>query len=146
MGELVHAAQYRGVTTYQDIAVIMGLPLQGNHMSRETGRMLGEIAQDEFNAGRPMLSAVVVGVDGKPGPGFYNLARGLGRLSDEDDQLVFWEQEREAVYNAWRRPLPKKKKDQKPVSGKKKSAPPVDTLVKGLRVSNQNEILKKMKE
>ena len=26
LAELVRAAQYRGVTTYQDIAVIMGLP------------------------------------------------------------------------------------------------------------------------
>ena len=29
MAELVHAAEYRGITTYQDLALIMCLPLQG---------------------------------------------------------------------------------------------------------------------
>ena len=41
LAELVRAAEYRGVTTYQDIAVIMGLPLKGSHMAKETGHMLG---------------------------------------------------------------------------------------------------------
>lgn len=76
MAELVRAAQYRGVTTYQDIAVIMGLPQKGSHMGREIGQVLGEIAEDEVNSGRPMLSAVAVNVQGKPGPGFYR-GRGL---------------------------------------------------------------------
>jgi len=60
LAELIHAAEYRGVTTYQDIAVIMGLPLQGAYMGRETGHVLGEFSEDEVNAGRPMLSAVAV--------------------------------------------------------------------------------------
>jgi hypothetical protein len=104
--ELVRAAQYRGVTTYQDIAVIMGLPIRGSHMGAETGHILGEIVEDEVNAGRPMLSAVAVGVSGKPGPGFHALARQMGRLSEVADELAFWERERAAVYDAWRRPLP----------------------------------------
>ena len=51
LAELVRAAQYRGVTTYQDIAVIMGLPMQGSHMGAELGWVLGEIA--EFLRPRP---------------------------------------------------------------------------------------------
>jgi hypothetical protein len=78
--ELVHAAEYRGVTTYQDLAVIMGLPLQGSHMGKETGHVLGEISEDEVNAGRPMLSALAVSVSGKAGPGFFALAKDLGRF------------------------------------------------------------------
>lgn len=74
---------------------------------KEVGQMLGEISEDEVHAGRPMLSAVVVGVSGKPGPGFFGLAGDLGRLSDGGDQQAFWEQERDAVYDAWRRPFPK---------------------------------------
>jgi len=35
--ELVRAAQYRGITTYQDIAAIMGLPQTGSHTGRQTG-------------------------------------------------------------------------------------------------------------
>ena len=107
LSELVRAAQYRGLTTYQDLAVIMGLPMKGSMMGRETGWILGEIAEDEVSAGRPMLSAVAVGVDGKPGPGFYNLARELGRVSSGEEDLSYWTKERDAAYVAWKRPLPR---------------------------------------
>lgn len=106
LGEMVRAAQYRGVTSYQDLAVIMGLPLKGSYMGAEVGHVLGEISEDEVAAGRPMLSAVAVGVNGKPGPGFYALARDLGRLPEGADEETFWRTERHAVYDAWRRPLP----------------------------------------
>jgi hypothetical protein len=106
LAELVRAAQYRGLTTYQDIAVIMGLPLKGAHMGAETGHILGEISENEVQAGRPMLSAVAVGISGRPGPGFYTLARQLGHLAAGEDELGFWERERQAAYEAWKRPLP----------------------------------------
>jgi hypothetical protein len=108
LAELVRAAQYRGLTTYQDIAVIMGLPQSGNHMGKEVGWLLGEISEDEVNAGRPMLSSVTVGANGKAGPGFFGLARELGRLPVNGDESEFWERERAAAYDAWRRPLPAK--------------------------------------
>jgi hypothetical protein len=107
LAELVRAAQYRGVTTYQDIAVIMGLPMKGSHMGAEIGWVLGEIAEDEVKASRPMLSAVAVGVSGKPGPGFFDLARELGKLRKSEDEQPFWRKERDAAYEAWKRPLPK---------------------------------------
>lgn len=107
MAELVRAAQYRGLTTYQDIAVIMGLPQKGSMMGKETGWILGEISEDEVSAGRSMLSAVAVGVSGKPGPGFYALAHTLGRLRSDAEDLSYWEMERQAAYAAWKRPLPK---------------------------------------
>ena len=97
------------MTTYQDIANIMGLPLSGNRMGSEVGHILGEISEDEVGAGRPMLSSVAVGVNGKAGPGFYTLARELGRFSPKSDEMAFWEHERSAAYAAWRRPLPKAK-------------------------------------
>lgn len=101
LAELVHAAEYRGVTTYQDLALIMGLPLQGSHMAREIGLVLGEISEDEVNAGRPMLSSVAVGVSGKPGSGFYELAKQLGKFSGQpDDEESFWRQERQSAYEA----------------------------------------------
>ena len=105
LGELVRAAQYRGITTYQDIAVMMGLPTKGSHMGAEIGHLLGEISEDEVNAGRPMLSAVAVGVSGKPGSGFYTVAQGLGKLHEGQDEVAFWQRERDAVYETWRRPL-----------------------------------------
>jgi hypothetical protein len=107
LGELVRAAQYRGVTTYQDVAVIMGLPITGSHMGKETGQILGEISEDEVRANRPMLSVVAVNVGGKPGPGFFNLARAFGRLTQDEDEDAFAE-ERCQVYEVWRRSLGKK--------------------------------------
>jgi hypothetical protein len=107
LAELVRAAQYRGSTTYQDIAVIMGLPATGSHMGKETGQILGEISEDEVAAGRPMLSSVAVGINGKPGSGFFLLARDLGLLQPGEDETVFWQRQRDAAYQAWRRPLPK---------------------------------------
>jgi hypothetical protein len=106
ISDLVRAAEYRGLTTYQDIAVLMGLPTSGSHMGSETGRILGEISEDEVRAGRPMLSAVCVSVDGKPGPGFAGLARKLERLKPGEGASEFWERERKAVYTVWKRPLP----------------------------------------
>lgn len=103
--ELIQAARFRGLTTYQAIAQIMDLPLKGSYMGREVGQMLGEITENELREGRPMLSAVAVGVSGTPGPGFAGLARTLGKLTSEDkaEEKAFWEQEREAVYKAWAR-------------------------------------------
>ena len=86
LGEPVRAAEYKGVTTYQDTAPIMKLPQRGSHMGREVGHILGEISEDEFQAGRSMLSAVAVNVNGKPGPGFFTLARELGRPCREDEE------------------------------------------------------------
>ena len=59
LGELVRAAQYRGFTTYQDIAPLVGLPQSGQHMGKEIGLILGAIAEDEVLAGRPMLRTVI---------------------------------------------------------------------------------------
>jgi hypothetical protein len=107
MAELVRAAQHRGLTTYQDVAVIMGLPIRGSHMGRETGQILGEISEDEVAAGRPMLSSVAVSMEGRPGPGFFALARQLGRLAGDESDAAFWERERQVVYATWKRALPK---------------------------------------
>jgi hypothetical protein len=105
LAELVRAAQYRGVTTYQDIALIMGLPLTGSYMGKETGQVLGEIAQEEVKSGRPILTAVVVGVNGRPGQGFYDLAHRSGRARSASEDQEFWKRELESVYATWKRPL-----------------------------------------
>jgi hypothetical protein len=99
--ELVRAARYRGVTSYQRLAQLMGLPLSGNRMGSEVGKILGEISEDEVGYGRPMLSAVAVGVSGRPGPGFAALARQLGLLDADGDADRFWEQECRRVYATW---------------------------------------------
>ena len=106
LAELVNAAQYRGVTTYQHIALIMGLPTEGNDMGKQIGAILGEISEDEVRAGRPMLSAVAVKTTGRPGQGFFPLAEKLGRAPGGEADREFWKRERNAVYEAWKRPIP----------------------------------------
>lgn len=61
-------------------------------------QMIGDISTEEDEAGRGMLSAVVVNKrDRRPGPGFFTLARSLGR--DADDELTCWSEELHKVYN-----------------------------------------------
>ncbi len=73
-GELITAARYRGTVTYQELAALMRLPLQGSYMGAEVGHVIGEISEDETLQGRPMLSALVVSAtNGSPGPGFFGL-------------------------------------------------------------------------
>jgi hypothetical protein len=99
--ELITAAKFRGTVTYQEIAQLVGLPLVGNYMQKEVGRLLGEISMEEVANGRPMLSAAAVGVSGNPGAGFFNLARELGKLGDDNEE-GFWEAELKAVYETWK--------------------------------------------
>ena len=83
----------------------MGLPLSGSYMSNVVSRIIGEISENEVRNGRPMLSAVCVGVSGEPGSGFYGWAREIGRLksSRKEDEKQFWQDELKAVYAAWER-------------------------------------------
>jgi hypothetical protein len=103
--ELVRAARYRGTVTYQEVAELIGLPIVGAYMGKEVGHVLGEISEDQHQHGRPMLSALAVGVDGLPGEGFFKLATSLGKFTGygDTDHRRFWEQERSAVYEIWQK-------------------------------------------
>ena len=76
-------------------------------MGSQLGHLLGEISEDEVNNGRPMLSAVAVNTQGIPGPGFYALARDLGKEFDDsrEGRLKFWKSELGIVYEVWKRTL-----------------------------------------
>jgi hypothetical protein len=99
--ELITAARYRGVITYEDVAALMGIFTLGAHLGKETGQVLGDISEDEHRAGRPMLSALAVSVNGKPGPGFAGLALDLGLIASEADWERFWRKQCEEVYKLW---------------------------------------------
>ena len=108
--ELLNAAKYRGVVTYQELAKLIGLPMTGGYMAGVLGKILEAISTAETQSGRPMLSSIAIGVGGKPGPRFWNLARELGKLTSEDEQS-FWENECEAVYDTWKVTLREKPKE-----------------------------------
>lgn len=63
--------------------------------------MLGEISSEEDSAGRGMLTVIVVHKEGdmQPGPGFFDLAKRLGR--DTTDVLRCWIEELKRVHRYW---------------------------------------------
>lgn len=62
---------------------------------------LGEIASEEDEAGRGLLTVVVVHKHGdmQPGPGFFELAKSRGR--DTTDILKCWVDELHKVHALW---------------------------------------------
>lgn len=63
--------------------------------------MLAEISSEEDAEGRGMLSVVVVHKHGDmlPGPGFFELAKSLGR--DTSDIVTCWVEELQKVHSHW---------------------------------------------
>lgn len=110
--ELIHAARKRGTVTYQELAHVVGLPLQGSYMGKRIGEILGAVSQNEVALGRPMLSAVAVNVNGVAGPGFYGLAREWGMLQSEDatEEKAFWQAQKAECYRVWQQQFPKQEK------------------------------------
>ncbi|MDE3230070.1 MAG: hypothetical protein KGO05_09315 [Chloroflexota bacterium] len=103
--ELIHAARHRGTVTYQEVAELIGIQTYGSYMGHEIGAYAGVISMNEVRHGRPMLSAILVRVDGVPSGGFFDLARQLGRLNSDDEahQQAFLAAETQAVYHTWKR-------------------------------------------
>lgn len=103
--ELIYAARHRGTATYQELAELIGIQTFGSYMGREIGKYAGVISMNEVSHGRPMLSVLIVRVDGVPSVGFFDLAKQLGKLDSDDDarQQAFLEAETKAVYDTWKR-------------------------------------------
>lgn len=103
-GILINAARHFGKATYQEIAQACGLPTAGSYMGSVVGEILGAISKNELAHGRPFLSPLVVGVSGKPGPGFYAWAKELGALEESQDEEAYYSQECEKIYEEWKTP------------------------------------------
>jgi hypothetical protein len=101
--ELIRAARHRGTVTYQELAHVVGLPLTGNYMGKRLGAILGAISQNEYNQGRPLLSALGVTTAGKPGGGFFTLAQEFDLLETDDPaaQNALWENQVQECYDTW---------------------------------------------
>jgi hypothetical protein len=101
-GILIDAAKHQGFATYQEIAQAIGLPTAGSYMGRKLGELLGSISENERKQGRPMLSAIAIGVNGKISEGFFSWAKKLGCLNEGEDQQAFWENECKKIYKEWK--------------------------------------------
>lgn len=106
--ELIKAARHRGTVTYQQLALVVGLPVTGNYMGKRLGELLGTISENEVKQGRPMLSALAVNTSEKPGPGFMPWAEQLGLLNKGDDPTAFWKEQCNACYQTWKQHYSKK--------------------------------------
>ncbi len=98
---LAERARMRGMMPYSElVAKITAINFDPNDYA--FFHFLGEISKEEAEAGRGMMTALVVHKDGdmQPGPGFYELAKSLGR--DVSDDLVCWVNEFKKVHEAWR--------------------------------------------
>lgn len=97
---LAERARMRGMIPYSDLVARIGA-IDFDPQEFAFFHFLGEISREEANAGRGMMTALVVHKAGdmQPGPGFYELAQELGR--DVKDITACWVQEFKIVHAAW---------------------------------------------
>jgi len=97
---LIDRARVRGMIPYSELVnQVDTITLEPDSFA--LAAMLGEISTEEDAAGRGMLTVIVVHKDGdmQPGPGFFELARTLGR--DTSDILRCWIAELHSVHRVW---------------------------------------------
>ena len=91
---LVERARHRALITYSELARnVTGVELPTEGWSGHLFWLLGQIAMDEAQAGRPLLSALVVRKqEGTPGLGFFQAAGNAG-IGDGTESEALWVQE-----------------------------------------------------
>lgn len=97
---LIERAKLRGMIPYSDLATkIKSIRVEAH--DQRLFHLLGEISSEEDAAGRGMLSVIVVHKTGdmQPGPGFFDLAKRLGR--NTSDLLKCWVDELRRVHAVW---------------------------------------------
>lgn len=97
---IIAVARRKTLITYSDLAAAITVCDLPPHDTR-LADLLGEISTEEAHAGRGMLTVAVVHKTGdrRPGPGFFKLAKSLGRDTDDRDRL--WIDELTRVYDVW---------------------------------------------
>jgi len=97
---LIERAKLRGMIPYSELVKhIKAVQLEAHDVRLD--HLLGEISQTEDEAGRGMLSVIVVHKVGdmQPGRGFFELATKLGR--DTSDLVTCWVRELKKVHATW---------------------------------------------
>lgn len=77
---LISVASKRSIIRYSELCQKASLRLDMAIPAHrgEIGHILGNISAHEYDAGRPLLSSVVLSVGGEQGDGFFKLAEELG--------------------------------------------------------------------
>lgn len=99
-GVMLEVAKANRTIAYSDLVAKIGAIEIGAHDPR-LFHLLGEVSSEEVNASRAMLTAVVVHKSGdmQTGPGFYKLAKSLGRGAG--DEFECWVRELKSVYETY---------------------------------------------
>ncbi len=97
---LIDVARRKGRIAYSELAAQI-TAIQIDAHDPRMFHLLGEISTAEDKARRGMLTAIVVHKSGdmQPGPGFFELAKSLGK--DTSDILVCWITEFNKVHDYW---------------------------------------------
>ncbi len=101
---LVERAKVRGMMPYSDLVrAIHSISFDAHDVRLNT--LLGDLSTEESQAGRGMITALVVHKVGdmQPGPGFFDLAERLGH--DPSDFLAFWISQVKKVHAYWEKHL-----------------------------------------
>jgi hypothetical protein len=94
-----HARRGIDITYSELVAKLKSIHLDARDPA--LSHLLGQVARDEDSAGRGMLSVFVVHGSGdrQPGPGFFDLAKQLGRNTSNVTKC--WLSERDKVHAYW---------------------------------------------
>lgn len=97
---LIERSKVRGMIPYSELV----LKISSIHIEAHDQRLfhlLGEVSTEEHAEGRGMLTVIVVHKRGdmQPGPGFFDLAKKLGK--DTSDILNCWVAELKKVHGYW---------------------------------------------
>ena len=97
---LITVASQRKMITYGELAAQMTTISVDPH-DMVLWEIIGDVARDEEQAGRGLLSVVVVHKHGdmEPGPGFFELAKYFKR--NTSDQTKCWIEETKRVFKVW---------------------------------------------
>ena len=99
--ELLRVARSGQVVNYSDVAPLAGLNMDSPQDRNQIADILDDISRAEHDAGKPLLSAVVIRRDkNMPGTGFFTLAKRLG-LHRGGDDLQYWLEELRRVHDYW---------------------------------------------
>ena len=97
---MIAAARANGMIPYSDLASkLKAVRLAAN--DKRLFQLLAQISSEEDEAGRGLLSVIVVHKNGdmQPGPGFFELAKNRGRKVS--DILKCWVEEVKIVHSVW---------------------------------------------
>jgi hypothetical protein len=99
---LIERAKQRGFITYSELAPLISAVEVEYHDPR-LNALLGQVATEEEQRGRGLLSVLVVHKVGdmQPGPGFYELAKWFNRKIA--DHTRFWVAEFNRVFDYWQK-------------------------------------------